>query len=73
MVQRYTFYYTKYVLYKNIFIHLTRIKSNSYNFANKEKNMQTAAANKIFRTILAESAENRTPATFRQRAFSTIN
>ena len=47
--------------------------SNSYNFANKEKTMQTASANKIFRTISAESAKNRKPATLRQRAFSATD
>ena len=68
MVQRYIFYYIKYVLYKNIFICVTFTISNSYGFANKEKSLQTASANKIFRRILAKCAKNRTPATLRQRA-----
>lgn len=73
MVQRYTFYYIKYVLHKNIFMLLTYIISNSYVLHTAKMMQPDGKTAACFRRISAESAKNRTPATLRQRAFSVTN
>ena len=69
MVQRYNFYYIKYVLYKIIFTCVIYAISNSYGLLAAKMRRADGKTAADFRTILAESAENRTPATLRQRAF----
>ena len=69
-MQRYNFIYTKYVLYKIIFMYAIYIISNSYKFYTAKTRQADSKNHQIFRTILEKSAKNRTPATLRQRAFS---
>lgn len=73
MVQRYTFYYMRYVLYKIIFTYIICIISNSYGFQTAKKRLSNGKMPAVFRRISAKRAKNRTPATVRQRAFSVTN
>lgn len=74
MVQRYNFTYIKIVLYKNIFMYVICLISNSYVLQAEKMRRIDGKTAADFRRISADSAKNRTPATLRQRAFfSEIN
>jgi hypothetical protein len=61
MLQRYTFYYIKYVLDKNIFIGLIYYKLNSYGLQTAKIRRADRILHTKFRTFSEKSAKNKKP------------